>query len=60
MGFEIVTQRKTVQIAPCYLRNIISGIERQLNNKIMCFSDTLNGIILSYDNIGHLAPNLKS
>merc|ERR1719356_173921 len=51
MSFECVTQRKVIQIDPYYLRNILSGIELQLNDKLMRFTESLNGIVLAFDNI---------
>ena len=51
MSFYKLRQRRTVQLAPFYLGNILSGIEKELNNKIMSYSDTFNGIALSYENI---------
>ena len=51
MSNERVRQQKRIQLSPYYLGNILSGIERELNNKLMCYSDKLNGTVINYDNI---------
>lgn len=51
MSFHRVTETRTIRIAPYYLGDILSGIERELNNKVMSYIQRLNGIITAYENI---------
>lgn len=54
MSFTVVRANKKIQLPPYYLLNVLEGIEQQLNNKVMRCSDSLEGLILSFDNINVL------
>ncbi len=49
--FVLCTIRQNVSISPCHIGNVRLGIEKEMNSKLMRYSDELRGVILCFRNI---------
>ncbi|XP_070564776.1 DNA-directed RNA polymerase I subunit RPA43-like [Ptychodera flava] len=54
--FKLLNTTKHIALPPCYLGKLKTGVDEELNSEIRLFSDSLNGVLIAYDNVKLLQP----